>query len=495
METVNTPRISFKIAPILRFSILVAVFISIFGYAYRSHGLQCHQVLSSQKQAKTVRIDKKLFNQLTRKLRATIGGKLATVWRSEWKTKLSVLDANLYTQNLIHQLLTPQTYSLVIKDLDVRDSKFVQYVHQRLYELQKQNLLDPNHDHIMVRDAPTPEGAEDSTFTYYSRPITDGESKHQVRVRTYLREIKPEQIPLNSKIEAFDNNGNLVVFERNQEHTINVTRTTNEGTQNQELSFSQFHQMFSNPVFFAPHGRSFKLEIKTALKDQIDSTHFPILAGDHMVQKLDVTLSPSQVMQLFKPLLSKTPETKTTEAINRVHQLKDQLLEKNSDVTKQSRVEAVMQVLLEGIKESPDFLTLLGATHYQRNAFESSVGFQTTVDSSQVVYEGVYNSTRGLLSPSGVTKFSKKYVPDETATRHVELKLPVNAVQALNGLRLHDPDSQILIPDAPKNLSIFSIAARIFSGFVTSVAHPGKFNFLQRYGTNSNEVNNEFDGD
>lgn len=488
LETFITSRTYLKKIHLLS----LAVVLGLFGFAPQSNANvpQCTQVLSSLTPTKSVHIPKKLFNQLTRKLRATLGGKLATVWRSEWKTKLNHHEANLYVHEMLLQLLTPQTYSIIISGLDTGDPQFVRHVHRRLYDLKTKNLLH-SHDLLMVRDAPTPEGAEDSTFTYYSRAIEDGTSKHQIRVRTYLREIKPEQIPLHERIEAFDQNGNPITFEKNHDHSVQVTMIQNEVQQKHILSIEQFQQMFPNPVFFAPHGQSFKLEVKTALKDQIGSAPFPILGGNHMVQKLDVSLTPQQVMQLFKPMTAPTTIAKTAEAQARVHHLKNQLLEKTTDINKQERIEAVMQVLIEGVNASPDFLVLLGATHYQRSAFESTSGFQTTVDWAQVVYQGIYMGSHQLMTPANIAKFSQKFIPDESATRHVELKFPVNAVKTINGLTLYDPESQALIPTTELDISSYLIAAKIYALFVRSEAHPGKFNYLKTNGINPDDVNGD----
>ena len=131
--------------------------------------IQCSQALSSVNLSEKVSIPTSLFDRLTQNLRSTLGGKLATVWRSEWKSKLSARESGRYVDELLKRFLTAETYAAVVDGLHIDQPQFVQSVHRRLYELKKNNRLHPEHDQIMVRDAPPASGTKDSTFTYYTR--------------------------------------------------------------------------------------------------------------------------------------------------------------------------------------------------------------------------------------------------------------------------------------------------------------------------------------
>ncbi len=460
--------------------------------SFPANALQCRDVLVALTDP-SLRLSTTTFDRLTNDLRSTLGGKLATVWRSEWKAKLNGDQANQYVEKLLKQFLTVETYAEVTGGINSNDPQFVAHVHRRLFELKNQGRLDPSHDQIMVRDAPPPAGVQDSTFTYYTKSIVDGGGKHQVRIRTYLREIKPEEMSLETPIQAFDRASQNVTIVRKENDLFQVQLTENGNQALLNLSKAELQSRFGRLVFYAPHGRSFKLEIKTALKDQIGSNPSPVLGGNHMVQKLDVSLTPRQVAELFKPLNAPTTERRISEAITRINQLRTELLSSAKDEASQRRIEAVLRVLLEGVQITPEFLALSGATHYQRSAFESTAGFQTTVDWAQIVYQGIYSPLTGLMNPMTVTERGQRHVPDQNSTRHVELKFPVNAVDAVNGLTLYDSNSRQLIPDAPLNLQNFSQAIDVYAPFVTSNDHPGKFNFLRRNGTETSTV--EFQGD
>ncbi|OFZ32460.1 MAG: hypothetical protein A3D17_12870 [Bdellovibrionales bacterium RIFCSPHIGHO2_02_FULL_40_15] len=66
----------------------------------------------------------KIFSQKIKNLRNTLSGKLATVWRSEWKTKLSVAESNRYTFDLINHFLTVESRAFVLDGLDLGHEGF-----------------------------------------------------------------------------------------------------------------------------------------------------------------------------------------------------------------------------------------------------------------------------------------------------------------------------------------------------------------------------------
>lgn len=457
-----------------------------------AHALQCIDVLASLTEP-SVRISTPVFDRLTSDLRATLGGKLATVWRSEWKAKLNGQQSNQYVDQLIRQFLSPELYAEVTHGLENNNPRFVSEVHRRLFELKNQGRMNPEHDQMMVRDAPPPAGVQDSTFTYYTKSIVDGTGKHQVRVRTYLREIKPEDMALDTLIQGFDQASQSFTIQRTANDLYQIQFTENGSQQTLNMTRSELQARYRRLVLYAPHGRSFKLEIKTALKDQIGSERSSVLGGDHMIQKLDVSLTPRQVNEFFRALTSPTTEGRIAEAQSRLARLRQELMATAKDEASQRRIDAVLQVLATGVSVTPEFLTLSGATHYQRSAFESTAGFQTTVDWAQVVYQGIYAPQTGLMNPMTVTERGQRFAPDQNSTRHVELKFPVNAVEAVNGLTLYDSSSSQLIPNTPLNLQNFNAAIDVYAPFVLSNDHPGKFNFLRRNGSETDIV--EFQGD
>lgn len=211
-----------------------------------------------------VQVTENRFNNLLKNLRATLTGKLATVWRSEWKTKLSVSRSNDYVNKLIKQSLSPETLDKVLNGLDPKAEGFVRQVHQRMYELQVKGETNAN-DKLTVRDAPPPAGATDSTFTYYTKPVIDptGNAKHQPRIRTYLREVNFNKMAVDVPVTGSLADKSQVSITKKQDGNFDLT----VNGESKVLTQAQMQERFGNTFkMFAPHGKSYKLEIKSAPK-------------------------------------------------------------------------------------------------------------------------------------------------------------------------------------------------------------------------------------
>lgn len=488
-------------------NVLIVIGFCVVTSAAQASSQRCENILSevisssvvptqdSPQGAFKITIPDGVVQYITKVLRATLSGKLATVLRSEWKTKINEYQANEYVQKMLAQYLSPETFVTVMDGLSMQSRDFVKTVHRRLFELQKAEKLNPIMDQISVRDAPAPMGAQDSTFTYYTKSLAGTNSKHQVRVRTYIREVKPREMELKGEVRGFTEDGNSVLIKRLGINQMMETITLKNGQEEQRVwSIDEFVQSSPHRLLYAPHGKAFKLEVKTALEDNILAKFFKKLAGKHMVQKLDITLTPQQVMSLFRPLTAQAPAGKIIESRSRVALIREQLIARGLDENQTRRLDAVLNVLLIGIRENSEFLVLEGATHYQRTAFEARSGFQTTVDSAQVVYDRPYNLL-GLMSPQITIQDSRQFVPDEGISRHVELKFPVNAVMEVNGLQTNDPAA---IPaGAAVDKASLSWIAQLFSIFVSPTDHAGKYGFLLKNGNHEPEQRDQnfYDGD
>lgn len=422
-----------------------------------------------------VKVTENRFTDLLKNLRATLSGKLATVWRSEWKTKLSVMRSNEYVFNLIKQSLSPETLKKVLNDIDPTSEGFVRKVHQRMYELQVKGETNAN-DKLTVRDAPPPEGATDSTFTYYTKPVIDptGNAKHQPRIRTYLREVDFAKMAVDVPVTGSLADKSQVSITKKHDGLFDLTVNGESKVLTQTEMESRFGMTFK---MFAPHGKSYKLEIKSALDDMIQSPKYKNLNGNHNVQKLDVTLSQAQVDALFAPFKSTTEIGKQAESTARLEKITQEIIAK--DATLEARAKAIFAILAEGVSGNANFLQIEGATAYHRSAFESTYGFQTTVDRNQGVYLGNMYSAKGLKDPTYVLKNNSRLVTGENDARHVELKLPINLVVDVMGVKFSDPASAKLVQHQPFDQAALHGVVGLYNGFVTSVLHPGKFNYLK----------------
>ena len=415
------------------------------------------------------------YVSLLKNLRATLTGKLATVWRSEWKTKLSIQRSNDYVNKLIKQNLSPETLAKVLNGLDPKSEGFTRHVHQRMFELQAKGETNTN-DKLTVRDAPPPKGATDSTFTYYTKPLVDaqGKAKHQPRIRTYLRKVNFEKMEADIPVAGSLANGSKVTITKKSDGLFDL----NVNGESKILNLSQMQKRFGVTFkMFAPHGKSYKLEIKSALDDIIQSPKYTNLNGNHNVQKLDVTLSQVQVDMLFAPFKSKTEAGKQAESNARLEKLTQEIVAK--DPALEARAKAIFAVLAEGIAGNPNFLQIEGATAYHRSAFESTSGFQTTIDRSQGVYLGNMYSAKGLKDPTFVLKNNNRLVTGDADARHVELKLPINLVVDVMGVKFSDKESRDLVQSQPFDRPVIENVVSLYNDFVTSLLHPGKFNYLR----------------
>lgn len=461
--------------------------------------LRCESIFSSQG-LNPGEIDTPTFDSLTNKLRDTLAGKLATVWRSEWKAKLNRLRSNEFVLALLQQFLSQESFNAAIGEgLDLNDPQFVSKVHRNLFNLKKMNAVS-SEDHLTVRDESPPQGVRDSTFTFYTNSLKDGAGKHQIRVRTYLRQIEPEELDLQSPIKLVSLQGTEMNLTRMDQDHFQLDFSLGGETRSEQLTSVQLRQRFGTLVFHAPHGNSYKLEVKTALKDEIGSHGSPVLAGNHMVQKLDLKLSFRQMHELFQSFRGSSSEQVFHESMSRIEALRAELLQQPTDEKTRARIHAILEVLIEGVKSDSHFLVLAGATHYERSAFESSAGFQVTVDWNQLVYQGIYSSEPSgnladarLMNPAEILQRGQRFIPPAQSERHVELKFPVHAVKDINGLKLYDPRSENLIPREMVDRESFGSALEIYAPYVTSNDHPGKFNFLRNNGLRETSI--QFQGD
>lgn len=436
------------------------------------------------------------YSQNVHNLRDTLTGKLATVWRSEWKTKLSVIESNKFVSQMVNTLLTEKTRKKILKGLDVTSDGFTREVHARLYQMQTAGQLQPG-DQLSVRDKPSPAGAKDTTYTYYTKPIiaADGLGKHQVRARTYLREIDYSHMEIDEPVVGYGITGKQYTFTRLGTDSFKVQVANEHGIEQEKvLSQSQVEQQFgAHPKFLAPHGKNFKLEIKSALTDQISPEKFTLLGGNHMVQKLDVTMTPTEIGDFFAPsrfvsakqighqasdaLKNKTE--RKNEMLARVEDLRTKLDLKNPENV--NRIHSVTQVIDEALQLNPLFLEIEGATTYHRTAFETAGGLQITVDRDQAVYSGNMYTSDSLKNPIFTIQKNIALKTIDSDARHVELKVPVTSMQNTVGITFNNlASAPAPVTTAYDKNSVDMIA--VYHRFVKNNLHSGKFNYIRANG-------------
>lgn len=419
----------------------------------RVNGLQ--ETINKVVQSGDIELTAENFNLLFDNLNKTLSGNLATVYRSEWKAKNTFAEAEQYLEKLAEFFHGDKTIA--------QSSK---YGAQKIEDIRHQLSKIETENGLRIRDIPGPEGAIDRTFTYYTKSLSGKNGgKHQVRLRTYVRSIKLEDLKPGNKIFGFFEQSSFELIRSADGNTYYF----NVGNSKHVLSKKQANRRFGEMIYFyPPHGQSFKLEIKTRLPDEMISQHHPKLEGDNYVQKLSVGLSFPQALRLFGH------KGKSFDVlIKQIEELKQEI--NQSKPHQILRTNAVFEVLIEGLKYDTTFLEFLGATEYQRLALEIKLGekndqgeniwAQTTIDYGMSV-RSVYESGE-LLMPRLVSKrttlndiLEVKREADET---HIELKIPKYLVE----IALENPDS-------------ISIELRKLIEFYhdLNVVNRGKFNYI-----------------
>jgi hypothetical protein len=423
-----------------------------------------------------VELSREDFDGITNRLTNTLSGNLATVLRSEWKAKGGQADAGRYIHDLAEQFLSPATRRSVLRGLNPEEDGFVREVAGRLYRLEKAGKLRPE-DRLFVRDPPAPAGVEDSTFTYYTRAVRDSDGgKHQLRIRNYVREVNLSEIAPGKAVEGIVRDGSTVRIARAPGMGPAKFLVGSNGKE-EVLNRAQIYDRFGNPpTFFAsPHGKKFKLEVKTKLKDRVEGEAFANLAGNNLVQKLDVSLTFAQFQRLFG--------SSSAPALERIAALKKELLA--APGADAARIGAVFELLEKATAADGDFLKLAGATRYSRSAFEiavpdaiagKQVRLQTTVDRELAAYQELYRHDGSLRGPEEAGRELAPVRPaDPGEERHWELKVPKPLVAKSAGISEYEnPGAAPLIEvdDKPASEETNSVLAR-FS--LCQVTNGGKF--------------------
>jgi len=410
--------------------------------------------------AGAVPVTHKEFDSLTDNLAGSFGHspealkKLNTELRSENKAKGSLKEANQYLLALVRDNLKYESYKEILpKGLNLSEDSFRRHIHQKLYEMSQNGRLKEGHA-LYVRDPPPPPGVKDSTFTYYTKSIVEpdevgneieGGGKHQVRLRTYLRRIDVDAIPDRMPIEIFTPSGEALKITRTEARAGEpvfeiVTAGGKEGGTTALLSRGEVKARFGDLIEgYPPHGKAYKLEVKTRLKHEILGTKNPSLQGKNIVQKLDVSLSARQVDLLFG--------NQATPFAERVRALKAAILLQKPKGGP-DRVNAVFAVLETGGAKDAEFGKLIGATRYERDAWEvalpARVGddakdarIQVTFDDAQGVFETVHRSDGSFLKPFEVEREIAMLRPLEEERIHFEQKIQMPLLKKVDDVKVY----------------------------------------------------------
>jgi hypothetical protein len=405
-------------------------------------------------------------------IRKTLSGNLSTVERLENKWKATYRNAHNYL-------------SKVISSQD-NLAKIPRNVRNPIKSFQKLvgDVRKGKYKNIGSRDPPPPPGAQDHTFTYYTKAIKDVRgAKHQFRVRSYVREINYKDMKMNVPILGYDEVGNIVELTRipygqSTRLQIRYMKKTHNGLEEvKKLSHlsrkevtTQLGGRYPPTLYAYPHGKGFKLEVKSKLPDTIEGDIFPNLNGQNFVQKLDLPLTWDELKILFGERRKGKYYQQQIESIK--EQVRKRAVQKYPEVGNE-RVDAFFKLYQDALSREPNFHTLAGATEYQRFAFEINVPdkvagkgikLQTTFDYNQGA-RFVYNKQGKLLNPLETFDTQTKLPNTTVEPLHVEFKAPKVLVEkaAVNPESVSEELGTIM---------------RIFNDSKPNNISRGKFNFI-----------------
>lgn len=383
--------------------------------------------LISSAQKHNVQVSKKSFIKYYDDLNDTLSGNLSTVFRSEWKAKE---DYDLGSQYMIDVLKAFGGESLVAKFSHLRGKQFIDRVVDHLKEIRKIGK-------ISMRDPPAPKGSFDRTFTYYTKALTDGTgAKHQVRLRTYLREIVPSEMVNDLPIQGFYNGQYIEIVKigpnkfkyRSASSYTEATKEYSSDVVEKIMNLDGLKKVINNHLtFYAyPHAKGFKLEIKTRPHDEVNNKNFEKLLGKNYVQKLSVDVNPEDILLLFKDKKTKNPDMMR----ENLELLKERVSNDPKNAT--DRINAVFNLLFDANDLDANFFVAQGATEYRRHALElevpdmidgAVVRIQTTLDYDMGVRKN-YDSAGNFLNPfqSLANPLLRPFSTEEDL--HIELKAP-----------------------------------------------------------------------
>jgi hypothetical protein len=365
-------------------------------------------------------------------LNDTLSGNLATVFRSEWKAKEDYQQGATYLSDI---LIKFDAESLVKKNAKFSGKQFISRVVDHMREIEKIGK-------VSMRDPPPPIGSFDRTFTYYTKALTDGTgAKHQIRLRSYLRELVPNEMLTNIPVKGFYNGRYIEIIStgHGQFKLITAPGFSSEKKEyigdvtEKVLSLDQLKKEINNELtFYAyPHAKGFKLEIKTRPHDEVNHQDYEKLLGKNYVQKLSIDIDSADISLLFKDKHIKNAEDMQTKLVL--------LKEKASKNSKNStdRINAIFNLLFDANELDSDFFVARGATEYRRYALElevpdlidgEKVRIQTTFDYDMSVRHN-YDTNGNFLDPfqSLANPVQKPFNKDEDL--HIELKVPKALVE------------------------------------------------------------------
>ncbi len=374
-----------------------------------------------------VQVSTPKFTEYYDDLNDTLSGNLATVFRSEWKAKEDYDLGSKYLADLLNKF---GGESLVKEFSHLRGKEFIDRVVDRLKEIKKIGKVG-------MRDPPAPKGSNDRTFTYYTKALTDGTgAKHQVRLRTYLREIEPSKMVDGIPIQGYHNGKYIEVTKTGpNQYKYIVASSFNPATKayspdmvEQVVSLAVLKKRVNKRLtFYAyPHAKNFKLEIKTRPHDEVDNANFEKLLGKNYVQKLSVDINLKDIDLLFKD--NKTMDQDAMRA--KLELLKERA--GNNPKNAPDRINAIFNLLFDSNDLDPLFFTAQGATEYKRYALEldlldeidgSPVSIQTTFDYDMGVRQN-YDADGNFLDP--IASLDNPLLKPKSAEEelHIELKIP-----------------------------------------------------------------------
>lgn len=436
---------------------------------------ECNLLLTSRDQLrkyhfsgeKQVLMSTSEYQHYYQEINKTLSGNLSTVHRMENKWKTDFESGEEYLQKIIRQ---------------TSDSSFSKSTDNSLSSLEElvDRIRNNEFDGIAMRDPPPPKGASDKTFTYYTKPILgENGGKHQFRIRTYVREIDLSKIE-SEVVKGIMPNGEIaqivkvgdrysLSFLKKEAGSEVVTRQLFD--LDEQAIIKELGGLDPPKLYAYPHGKGFKLEVKSRLPDEITSGTFENLNGKTFVQKLDLPMTMDDINFLF---------SKQGDFLVKLQQLKERILPnaiKKYPEVGAARVDAFFDLMKKAYQTEKNFSTLAGATEYQRFAFEvkvpdqvegKAVAVQTTLDYNSAS-RYVYDTQDKLYNPLEASSYQVRMQSQvDNESLHIEFKAPKKLIDRA-------------VSDNPQEISSeFNSLLRLWNNSKPNNNNFGKFNYIMK---------------
>ncbi len=382
---------------------------------------------SSQKgRLKKIEVVSEQYDEIYSEVGKTLSGNLATVLRTEWKSKNSYDEGNLLLIEILRQFGDQNLFPQL--KIFPENGKLL------FHEIVKMLRQKGKSGHVIIRDPAPPAGVTDRTYTYYTPYVSDETgAKHQLRLRSYTRTLLPLQMKINEPVRGIVH-GKIIEVTKlsNQKFSMRYFDLDTEVEIGSRFVVTLDElRVLINPdliVYAYPHSKNYKMELKSRPRELIPENYqnqFPKLGGQNFVQKLGLDVD----LESF-PMIFPGRDVRVSQRLKMLKELFEQM--KLNPKNPPRRIQSLHKFIELALFYNKEFLIPLGATEYERFALEIEVPDQ--IDGKNVLVQitfdfnmstkKVVDSEGKVVKPLTANPLGRLTPKDDEEELHIELKVP-----------------------------------------------------------------------